>query len=99
MKRINLVRRNVCLLLIIVLIVNLCACTHDAKTIRITENENAFVVVSVQEEYILNTRTKKIHKYTCGTAKLIHEENRRYYEGTADELFDDGYSFCGNCFK
>ena len=54
---------------------------------------------SVQDEYILNTRSKKIHKITCGTAALIHDENRQNYEGVARVLIEEGYSFCGNCFR
>lgn len=54
---------------------------------------------AVEEAYILNTRSKKIHKTTCGTAALIHEENRRGYEGNPEPLFEEGYSYCGNCYK
>lgn len=48
--------------------------------------------------YILNTSSKKIHKSSCGTAGLISSKNRRTYRGDIDELYDIGYSTCGNCF-
>ena len=50
-------------------------------------------------KYVLNTNSKKIHKTTCGTGDLILPENRAIFEGDIDELYDRGYTKCGNCFK
>lgn len=52
-----------------------------------------------EEEFILNVRSKKIHKLTCGTASLILPENREDYTGRIEELYEIGYTQCGNCFK
>ena len=49
--------------------------------------------------YILNTSSKKIHKSDCGTAWLINKRNRHIYYGDIYELFDVGYTPCGNCFN
>ena len=59
----------------------------------------AKTTISQADVYILNVRSKKIHKYTCGTAELIYRENRREYFGDIDELYDEGYTTCGNCFR
>lgn len=99
MRAIYVVRKRVSICLAVVAIVICSFVTQEAKDTGIAISESMNVPISMRQEYILNTRTKKIHKCTCGTAELIHEENRRYYEGEADALFDDGYSFCGNCFK
>ena len=50
------------------------------------------------EEYILNIDSKKIHRTTCGTGARIKQENRRRYEGDLEDLFEKGYTECGNCF-
>ena len=52
-----------------------------------------------EEAFILNVRSKKIHKLTCGTASLILPENREDYTGRIEELYEIGYTQCGNCFK
>lgn len=51
------------------------------------------------EKYVLNIRSKKIHKTTCGTGDLILPENREVYEGDIEDLYKMGYTQCGNCFK
>lgn len=51
------------------------------------------------ETYILNVKSKKIHKTVCGTARLIKEENKEKYTGDIYYLFDIGYSKCKNCFR
>ncbi len=51
------------------------------------------------ETYILNVKSKKIHKTSCGTARLIKKENREEYTGDIYNLFDIGYSKCKNCFR
>ena len=51
------------------------------------------------EKYVLNIRSKKIHKTTCGTGGLILPENRDVYEGDIEDLYKMGYTQCGNCFK
>lgn len=50
-----------------------------------------------KETYILNTNSKKFHKENCNNAKDISEKNKKVYNGTKDELIDDGYSSCGSC--
>ena len=74
------------------------------------ENEEKANVLSqtVQEEtvflqaeysYILNVKSKKIHKHDCGSAGLMNNENKWEFFGEIESLYDDGYTMCGNCFK
>ncbi len=52
---------------------------------------------SVQEQYVLNTNTKKFHKPTCGSAIDMKEENKEEYTGSRELLIEQGYVPCGNC--
>ena len=49
--------------------------------------------------YVLNINSKKIHKTTCGTGDLILPENRKIFKGEIMDLFEQGYTKCGNCFR
>ncbi len=49
--------------------------------------------------YILNTKSKKIHKPTCSSVNTINEENKEEYKGNIGNLLNKGYSKCGSCFK
>ena len=51
----------------------------------------------VEDIYILNTKTKKFHKITCGSVKQIDEENKEEYTGSREDLIEHGYSSCGKC--
>lgn len=51
------------------------------------------------ETYVLNIKSQKTHKTTCGTGDLILPENRKIYKGNIDDLLEDGYTKCGNCFR
>lgn len=48
-------------------------------------------------DYVLNNSTKKFHYPSCSSAAKIKEENKGYFEGTREELINDGYSPCGIC--
>ena len=47
--------------------------------------------------YILNTNSKKFHKESCKNAESISEKNKEVYNGTREDLIEDGYSPCGVC--
>ena len=50
--------------------------------------------------YTLNTNSKKIHYPSCSSAKKIKDENRGEFSGTnLKSLLDQGYTYCGICFK
>lgn len=50
-----------------------------------------------REEYILNTKTKKIHRKDCSSVKDIQKQNIEVYNGTKEDLIQNGYSECGKC--
>lgn len=47
--------------------------------------------------YVLNTNSMKFHDPDCPSTKRISDKNRKDYQGTRDELLDQGYDPCGNC--
>ena len=53
----------------------------------------------VSDEYVLNTKTLRIHRPTCSSVSDMKEENKREYKGTLDGLLADGYVTCGSCFR
>lgn len=78
-------------------------CSYDeTKDIVCTEirTENTAIENDYKNEiYVLNIKSQKIHKTTCGTGDLILPENRKIYKGNIDDLLEDGYTKCGNCFR
>ncbi|MDW2800455.1 ComEC/Rec2 family competence protein [Clostridium boliviensis] len=48
-------------------------------------------------EYIINTNTGKFHLTDCKLAESIKEENRRQFNGTRQELIDQGLKPCKSC--
>ncbi len=47
--------------------------------------------------YVVNKSSKKFHKPTCDSVKDMKEKNKMYYEGTRDELIQQGYDPCKRC--
>ena len=48
-------------------------------------------------DYVINLGTKKIHTPDCTYAKDMSGDNRREWEGSIEELLDQGYTKCGSC--
>lgn len=57
------------------------------------------VDTDVEENYVVNTNTKKFHLSTCSSVNDMAEHNKLIYEGTIQELIDQGYSPCQRCLK
>ncbi len=47
--------------------------------------------------YIVNMNTGKFHYPSCDSVKDMKEKNKMYYEGTRDELIQQGYVPCKRC--
>lgn len=47
--------------------------------------------------YVLNKKTKKFHKPTCGSVSQMKEANKEISYETRTQIIADGYSPCGNC--
>lgn len=50
-----------------------------------------------QQNYVLNTKSKKIHLPDCSGAKNISPGNKKEYKGTKESLVNEGYTACGIC--
>ena len=48
-------------------------------------------------EYIINIKSKKIHKPDCSNVPDIKEKNKKIYSGNIDMLLKSGYSSCKSC--
>ena len=48
-------------------------------------------------EYVLNTRSKKIHLPDCASVDKMKEKNKAYSSETIEKLESQGYTPCGNC--
>lgn len=48
-------------------------------------------------DYVLNSKSKKIHKVSCSEVKRISAENKENYSGDLDILKNQGYTPCGKC--
>lgn len=48
-------------------------------------------------EYVLNTKTRKIHFKDCLSVEDIQPENKESFNGTKDYLLENGYTSCGRC--
>ena len=70
--------------------------TGKSQPETIKEDKTSQVVN--ETSFILNTNTKRIHNSTCSSAKDIKESNKKYYEGSLQELLNSGYNKCKNCF-
>lgn len=48
--------------------------------------------------YVLNTSTQKIHHPNCKSVDKIKPENYATTDKSLEELLDEGYTKCGNCW-
>ena len=53
----------------------------------------------VDDLYVLNTSSMKIHHKTCNGVKKIAPQNYSTSNASIEELIEQGYSRCGICFK
>lgn len=52
---------------------------------------------AASDTYILNTSSKKFHKPDCGSVNTIKDANKETYQGSREELINQGYQACGQC--
>ena len=100
--------KRILLFLVMIILLGFCSCANERtdttshkKDVYCSKVETTASVKPPQAEttYILNTNSKKIHKSTCGTATLILPENRKEYCGSIEDMLNQGYTTCGNCFR
>lgn len=61
------------------------------------ETEQKPVVLSDEQTYVLNTKTKKVHLNTCGSVEKISEENKELTSESLDAILEKGYEKCQIC--
>lgn len=64
--------------------------TQRETTAQHSNNQNV-------HDYILNTNTDKFHYPNCSSVSQIHNQNKRAFTGTREEVISMGYSSCGRC--
>ena len=50
------------------------------------------------KSYVLNERSYKIHEPSCYSVEIMAEHNKNYVEADLQDLLNQGYSRCGNCY-
>ena len=50
-----------------------------------------------EQQYVLNTSSKKFHRSDCSGVADMSEKNRQDYTGTREDLVAEGYEPCGVC--
>lgn len=50
-----------------------------------------------EQEYVLNTKTRKFHRPDCASAEEMSERNRAEYTGSRAALIEEGYEPCKRC--
>lgn len=65
---------------------------EDIEATRPTESET-----EVNQSYVINKNTKKVHLPTCSKVGDISEANKQEYVGSLQDLVNGGYSPCGIC--
>lgn len=74
----------------------------DYATGKSWESDNEATSATAMEEnsdiqYVLNTKSKKIHLPDCSSVEKIQEGNKEVTDKSRDELIDEGYDPCGSC--
>lgn len=67
-----------------------------SETEKIETIENTTSNMAEPEYYVLNTRSKKIHRPDCPSVEKISSKNRKDVDDISG-LIDSGYSFCQVC--
>ena len=70
---------------------------YSNNTKTITTQNNPDTSNEQSETYILNTKSKKIHRTTCSAVKDMKEENKETVHKSISELESEGYTRCGIC--
>ncbi len=68
------------------------------NSIENPDETEASTVKTEPDSYVLNIKSKKIHKTDCKYAKDIKAENKKAYSGDLSDLLENGYSECKECF-
>lgn len=72
----------------------------EPTDIPVTESSEEISVSAETDDftYVLNTGTHKIHHPNCSSVPKIKPENYATTDKSLEELLDEGYTKCGNCW-
>lgn len=59
--------------------------------------ENGKEDTVTEEQYVLNTNTRKFHRPDCESVEKIADKNKRISDKTRENLLEEGYEPCKNC--
>ena len=79
-----------------------CYNVQSGIKINYATGESAFVggtthMYSDEQQYVLNTNSKKFHKSTCNSVAKMKESNKAISNKSRSAIIADGYSPCGIC--
>ncbi len=76
---------------------------QESLGVNISEPGTEYTNINNQKdearEYILNVNTKKFHLPTCSSVDSMAGKNKKSYEGTVDEIKEQGYTTCSRCLE
>ncbi len=61
------------------------------------QNDGKAETEEAGQSYVLNTNTKKFHRFSCGSVQETQPENRENFTGNRKELIQKGYQPCRRC--
>ena len=70
---------------------------NSETTVSRSAHAQAETSVPAGTTYVVNTNSRKFHDSSCDSVKDMKEKNKMYYEGTRDELIQQGYDPCKRC--
>ena len=68
-----------------------------AGTVEKPWEEQTRSMDSVEQDYILNTKSLKFHYPNCSGVANMKENNKQAFHGSRDSLIEMGYKPCGTC--
>ena len=71
--------------------------TQDDQTDGRSSSGNSFE--TIEQSYILNTNSRKIHLPDCKCVKDMKEKNKKQVTDSLDNLKDQGYKPCQRCLR
>ncbi len=70
---------------------------NAAEDTTVASSANVVSENTQSASYIANKNTKKFHYPSCSSVADMKESNKLYYEGSRDDLVNQGYSPCKRC--
>lgn len=71
--------------------------TQAATPASENQTEQADHRDTLEQDYVLNTNTKKFHLLSCPSASQTKQSNKEEFHGLRQDLIDQGYTPCQNC--